>query len=92
MLVSRGLIFGGLILEGGLHSGFYGMSRIILKWINLNYSFFDIAEVNFKCVMLGILEGAYQKLAPNCEFVFLFYRRPMTNIHISKRKSHLASY
>ena len=68
------------------------MSPIVFNWIDIKYSCCDIAEVNFKCVMLGILEGAYQKLAPNCEFVFLFYRRPMTNIHISKRKSHLASY
>ena len=45
------------------------MSQIILKWVDANYSCFDIAEVNFKCVMLRILEGAYKKLAPSCDFI-----------------------
>ena len=30
--------------------------------IDVNYSCFDTGEVNFKCVMLGIFEGAYKNL------------------------------
>ena len=35
---------------------------------------FDVAE----CVMLRILEGAYQKLAPSFDFISLLNRMPAT--------------
>ena len=36
--------------------------RIVLERIDVNYPYFDTGEVNFKCVMLGIFEGAYKNL------------------------------
>ena len=56
----------------------WNMWQIILKRIVVNYSCFDTGEGNFKCVMLGFLEGAYKKFAPSFDFVFLLCRRLMT--------------
>ena len=72
------------------------MSRIILKWIDVFYSCFYIAEVNFKYVMLTIFEGAYKKLAPSCDFVSIpGHRRrgcgrcDFFMTHISKKNGNL---